>query len=59
MAGVLGGLEGGVRIHSMRMPGILGWNEVTFAGGGEVLSIKQIDGSRGAFHRSSGGQSTR
>jgi len=49
VAGVLGGLEGGVRIHSMRMPGILGWNEVTFAGGGEVLSIKQTDGSRDAF----------
>jgi 4-hydroxy-tetrahydrodipicolinate reductase len=47
--GVLGGLEGGVRIHSMRMPGILGWNEVTFAGHGEVLSIKQTDGSRDAF----------
>jgi 4-hydroxy-tetrahydrodipicolinate reductase len=49
VAGVLGGLEGGVRIHSMRMPGILGWNEVTFAGHGEVLSIKQTDGSRDAF----------
>jgi 4-hydroxy-tetrahydrodipicolinate reductase len=47
--GVLGGVEGGVRIHSMRMPDILGWNEVTFAGGGEVLSIKQTDGSRDAF----------
>jgi 4-hydroxy-tetrahydrodipicolinate reductase len=47
--GVLGGVEGGVRIHSLRMPDILGWNEVTFAGGGEVLSIKQTDGSRDAF----------
>lgn len=47
--GVRGGNEGGVRIHALRMPGILGWNEVSFAGGGEVLSIRQTDGDRELF----------
>jgi 4-hydroxy-tetrahydrodipicolinate reductase len=46
---VRGGLEGGVRIHAIRLPAILGWNEVTFAGGGEVLTVRQTDVSRDAF----------
>jgi 4-hydroxy-tetrahydrodipicolinate reductase len=49
VSGVRGGNEGGVRIHAMRMPGILGWNEVTFAGGGEILSLRQVDGARDSF----------
>jgi 4-hydroxy-tetrahydrodipicolinate reductase len=49
VSGVRGGNEGGVRIHAMRMPGLLGWNEVTFAGGGEILSIRQSDGARESF----------
>jgi 4-hydroxy-tetrahydrodipicolinate reductase len=49
VSGVRGGNQDGVRIHSLRMPGILGWNEVTFAGGGEVLSIRQTDGDRELF----------
>lgn len=47
--GVRGGNVGGVRIHAMRMPGLLGWNEVTFAGGGETLAVRQTDGSRDSF----------
>lgn len=46
---VRGGVDGGVRILSQRLPGILGWNEVTFAGGGEVLTIRQTDVAREAF----------
>jgi 4-hydroxy-tetrahydrodipicolinate reductase len=49
VSGVRGGDEGGVRIHALRMPGLLGWNEVTFAGGGEILSLRQADGSRDSF----------
>ena len=47
--GVRGGNLGGVRIHALRMPGLLGWNEVTFAGGGETLALRQTDGSRESF----------
>jgi len=47
--GVRGGNVGGVRVHAMRMPGLLGWNEVTFAGGGETLAVRQTDGSRDSF----------
>jgi 4-hydroxy-tetrahydrodipicolinate reductase len=47
--GVRGGNVGGVRIHALRMPGLLGWNEVTFAGGGETLAVKQTDGQRETF----------
>jgi 4-hydroxy-tetrahydrodipicolinate reductase len=49
VSGVRGGDEGGVRIHALRMPGILGWNEVSFAGGGEVLTLRQSDGNREQF----------
>ena len=49
VASVMGGDEGGVRIHSMRLPGALGWNEVTFAGPHETLSIRQTDGDRVGF----------
>lgn len=49
VSGVRGGNEGGVRIHALRMPGLLGWNEVTFAGGGEILSVRQADGTRESF----------
>lgn len=46
---VRGGDVGGVRIHSLRMPGVLGWNEVTFAAGGETLTVRQADGSNDAY----------
>jgi 4-hydroxy-tetrahydrodipicolinate reductase len=47
--GVMGGYEGGVRIHSVRLPGDMGWNEVTFAGPDETITIRQTDGSREGF----------
>jgi 4-hydroxy-tetrahydrodipicolinate reductase len=43
VSSVRGGTEGGVRIHALRMPGIEGWNEVNFAGGGDALTIRQTD----------------
>jgi 4-hydroxy-tetrahydrodipicolinate reductase len=49
VSGVRGGNVGGVRIHALRMPGVLGWNEVTFAGGGETLAVRQADGSHDSF----------
>jgi 4-hydroxy-tetrahydrodipicolinate reductase len=49
VSGVRGGDVGGVRIHSFRMPKVLGWNEVTFAAGGELLTVRQADGSDDAY----------
>jgi 4-hydroxy-tetrahydrodipicolinate reductase len=49
VSGVRGGDVGGVRIHSMRMPGVLGWHEVTFAASGETLTLRQADGSNDAY----------
>jgi 4-hydroxy-tetrahydrodipicolinate reductase len=49
VSSVRGGLEGGVRIHSIRMPGLLGWNEVTFGAGGELFTMRQTDVTREAF----------
>jgi len=51
LAGVRGGVHGGVRIHSLRLPGLEpnGWHEVIFAGDQEFLSIKHEDWSRTAY----------
>jgi 4-hydroxy-tetrahydrodipicolinate reductase len=46
---VQGGNVGGVRVHALRMPGILGWNEVNFSSAGEVLTIRQTDSTRETF----------
>jgi 4-hydroxy-tetrahydrodipicolinate reductase len=49
VSNVRGGEVGGVRILSMRMPKVLGSNEVTFAAGGETLTVRQADGSDDAY----------
>ena len=38
--GVRGGVISGVRIHSLRLPGVEGWHEAIFAGDQEVLTIR-------------------
>lgn len=47
--GVRGGVHGGVRIHSIRQPGILGSHELVFAGEHETLTIRHNDNSREGF----------
>ena len=45
LAGVRGGVHGGVRVHSLRLPELQpnGWHELIFAGGQELLSIRHDD----------------
>lgn len=47
--GVRGGVEAGVHIHSLRLPGIVGWHEVIFAGDQELLTIRHHDMGREAY----------
>jgi 4-hydroxy-tetrahydrodipicolinate reductase len=47
--GVRGGTESGVRIHSIRLPGVLGWHELTFAGDDELLVIRHDEYGRDAY----------
>jgi len=51
LAGVRGGVQDGVRIHSLRLPGLEpnGWHEIVFAGDQELLTIKHEDWSRTAY----------
>lgn len=49
LEGVRGGLQDGVRIHSVRMPGYLAHQEVIFGGDGETLTIRHDSISRSCF----------
>ena len=49
LPGTRGGAEGGVRVHSIRLPGITGWHEVVFAGEEEVLRIRHDDFGRSSY----------
>jgi 4-hydroxy-tetrahydrodipicolinate reductase len=39
--GTRGGLADSVRIHSVRLPDILGWQEVVFSGAGSIVTFRQ------------------
>ncbi|MBI3927431.1 MAG: 4-hydroxy-tetrahydrodipicolinate reductase [Armatimonadetes bacterium] len=47
--GCRGGSLGGIRIHSIRMPGLLAHQEVLFGGNGETLTIRHDSRSRESF----------
>jgi 4-hydroxy-tetrahydrodipicolinate reductase len=47
--GVRGGQVGGVRIHSVRLPGLVAHQEVIFGGPGQVLTIRHDSLSRDSF----------
>jgi 4-hydroxy-tetrahydrodipicolinate reductase len=49
LEGVRGGVEGGVRIHSVRLPGLVAHQEVIFGGLGQTLSIRHDSMSRESF----------
>jgi len=51
VADVRGGVIGGVRIHSLRFPGLEpnGWHEVIFAGEQELLRIRHDDWGQSAY----------
>jgi 4-hydroxy-tetrahydrodipicolinate reductase len=47
--GVRGGQVGGVRIHSVRLPGLVAHQEIIFGGPGQVLTIRHDSLSRDSF----------
>jgi 4-hydroxy-tetrahydrodipicolinate reductase len=47
--GVRGGAVGGVRIHSVRLPGLVGHQEVLFGGPGQLLTLRHDALSREAY----------
>ena len=49
LAGARGGETGGIRIHSVRLPGLLAHQEVMFGGLGQVLTIKHDAMSRDCY----------
>jgi 4-hydroxy-tetrahydrodipicolinate reductase len=49
VAGVRGGEVGGVRIHSVRLPGLVAHQEVLFGGQGEVLTVRHDSLDRSSF----------
>jgi len=49
VAGVRGGEVGGVRVHSVRLPGLVAHQEVLFGGEGEVLMLRHDSLDRASF----------
>jgi 4-hydroxy-tetrahydrodipicolinate reductase len=49
VAGVRGGEVGGVRVHSVRLPGLVAHQEVLFGGEGEVLTLRHDSLDRSSF----------
>jgi len=47
--GVRGGVSGAVRVHSLRLPGLLAHQEVLLGGTGEVLTLRHDSLSRESF----------
>lgn len=49
LKGARGGNKNGIHIHSMRLPGLVAHQEVTFGGEGETLTIKHDSMARSSF----------
>lgn len=49
LSGVRGGVEGGIRIHSVRLPGLVAHQEVIFGGPGQLLSMRHDSMNRESF----------
>jgi 4-hydroxy-tetrahydrodipicolinate reductase len=49
VTGARGGTAGGVRLHSLRLPGSVAHHEVVFGGDGQSLTIKHDSLSRESF----------
>ena len=50
LAGVRGGDWNGIRLHSVRLPGLVAHQEVIFGGPGQILTIRHDSISRGIFY---------
>jgi 4-hydroxy-tetrahydrodipicolinate reductase len=49
VAGARGGEVDGVRVHSVRLPGLVAHQEVIFGGQGEVLTLRHDSLERSSF----------
>jgi 4-hydroxy-tetrahydrodipicolinate reductase len=49
VAGARGGEVDGVRVHSVRLPGLVAHQEVIFGGQGEVLTLRHDSLDRSSF----------
>ncbi len=47
--GVRGGVEGGIHIHSVRLPGLVAHQEIIFGGPGQILTIRHDSITRESF----------
>jgi 4-hydroxy-tetrahydrodipicolinate reductase len=49
LEGVRGGVEGGIRVHSVRLPGLVAHQEILFGGPGQLLTIRHDSITRESF----------
>ena len=49
LEGVRGGVEGGIRVHSVRLPGLVAHQEIIFGGPGQILTIRHDSITRESF----------
>jgi 4-hydroxy-tetrahydrodipicolinate reductase len=49
MDGARGGVDGGIHVHSVRLPGLVAHQEVIFGGLGQILTIRHDSTSRESF----------
>jgi 4-hydroxy-tetrahydrodipicolinate reductase len=49
MEGARGGVEGGIHVHSVRLPGLVAHQEIIFGGLGQILTIRHDSISRESF----------
>jgi 4-hydroxy-tetrahydrodipicolinate reductase len=47
--GARGGVDGGIHVHSVRLPGLVAHQEVIFGGLGQILTIRHDSTSRESF----------
>ncbi len=49
LEGARGGVEGGIHVHSVRLPGLVAHQEVIFGGPGQILTLRHDSISRESF----------
>lgn len=49
LEGARGGVEGGIHVHSVRLPGLVAHQEIIFGGPGQILTLRHDSTSRDSF----------
>jgi len=49
LEGARGGVEGGIHVHSVRLPGLVAHQEIIFGGPGQILTLRHDSISRESF----------